>query len=114
VLTALGIAGVVSFVIAQRTQEIAVRIALGARPGAVVRTVVGWALMPVTAGLIAGLLAALPLTRVIQRFLFQVVPWDPWSLGAGALVMLAAALTAAYLPARRATRIDPLTALRAQ
>ena len=112
VLTTLGIAGVVSFVAAQRTQEIAVRIALGARPGAVIRTVVGWALTPVIAGLVAGLLAALPLTRVIQRFLFQVVPWDPLSLGAGSAVMLVAALAAAYIPARRATRVDPLTALR--
>ena len=65
-------------------------------------------------GLVVGVLAALPLTRLIQRFLFEVVPWDPLSLGAGAVVMLASALTAAYIPARRATRVDPLTALRAQ
>jgi putative ABC transport system permease protein len=114
VLTALGIGGVVSFVAAQRTQEIAVRIALGAKPGAVIRTVVGSAVTPVVAGLAIGLGAALPLTRLIQRFLFQVDPWDPMSLGAGAMVMLAAALAAAYVPARRASRVDPLTALRAQ
>ena len=79
-----------------------------------IRTVVGWALTPVIAGLAAGLLAALPLTRLIQRFLFQVIPWDPLSLAAGSAVMLVAALAAAYIPARRATRVDPLTALRTQ
>jgi FtsX-like permease family len=113
-LTALGIAGVVSFVVAQRAQEIGLRIALGARPATVVRMVVGSALSPVVAGLVIGAAATAQLTQLIQRFLYQVAPSDPISIAGAAAVLVAAALIAAYVPARRATRIDPLLALRTQ
>jgi MacB-like periplasmic core domain len=113
-LTGLGIAGVVSFVVAQRTQEIGLRIALGARPSRVVRMVIAGVLSPVLVGLGIGGLAIAPLTRLIERFLFQVAPSDPLAIGGAAVILIAAAVIAAYVPARRATTIDPLTALRAQ
>jgi putative ABC transport system permease protein len=112
VLTGLGIAGVVSFVVAQRTQEIGVRMALGADPGAVLWMVLRGAMTPVAVGVLLGAVASLPFTRLIQRFLFQVKPTDPSALAGGAAVLILGALVAAYLPARRATRIDPLVALR--
>jgi putative ABC transport system permease protein len=113
-LTALGIAGVISYMVAQRTREIGVRMALGARPGAVVGLVLRDALAPVAAGLIAGAAVAVPFVGAIRSFLFQVPPSDPLALGAAAAVLLGTALLAAYLPARRATRIDPLVALRSE
>jgi predicted permease len=113
-LTGLGIAGVVSFVVAQRTQEIGLRIALGARPSRVVRMVIAGVLSPVLVGLGIGGLAIAPLTRLIETFLFQVAPSDPLAIGGAAVILIAAAVIAAYVPARRATTIDPLTALRAQ
>ena len=112
-LTGLGIASVVSYVVAQRTQEIGVRIALGADPGRVRRLIVRGAMTPVVAGLGIGALAAFPFSRLIRSFLYNVAPFDPVSVGLGAVVLLVAALVAASVPARRATRIDPQAALRA-
>ncbi|HSC29380.1 MAG TPA: FtsX-like permease family protein, partial [Vicinamibacterales bacterium] len=111
-MTALGIAGIVSYVVAQRTTEIGVRMALGARPESVVALVLRDAFVPVAAGLAAGAVAAVPVARTIRSLLFEVTPWDPVAVGGAAAVLLLAALTAAYVPARRATRIDPLVALR--
>jgi putative ABC transport system permease protein len=111
-LTILGIASVVSFTVAQRVPEIGVRIALGANRADVVRLLVLNSLYPVCAGASAGLLALVPLARVLRSYLFGVSPADPASLAASASVLLAAAVLAAYVPARRASRIDPLTALR--
>ncbi len=113
-LTGLGIAGVVSYVVAQRTQEIGVRMALGADAGAVQRLIVRGAMTPVVIGLVAGLVATVPFTRMIKSLLFEVKPWDPAALAGGCVLLLLSALLAAYLPARRATRVDPLAALRAQ
>ena len=112
VLTAVGIAGVVAYVVAQRTQEIGVRMALGADARAVVRLIVRGAMTPVVVGLVAGTAAVVPLTRVLESFLFGVSPADPIALAGGAAALVVAALVAAYIPARRATRIDPLLALR--
>jgi putative ABC transport system permease protein len=112
-LTGVGIAGVVSYLVVQRTPEIGLRMALGARPSMVSRLVVAGALMPVVAGLAIGGLAVWPFTRVIRAFLYRVAPFDPWAIGLGVAVMVVVAVAAAYLPARRATGIDPLTALRA-
>jgi predicted permease len=111
-LTAVGIAGVVAFVVARRRWEIGVRMALGADAGSVVRTVVGGVLIPVGVGLACGLVAAVPFTRVIQQYLFGVSPADPSAIAAAAAALLATAFLAALVPARRAARIDPLTALR--
>jgi putative ABC transport system permease protein len=112
VLTVIGIAGVVSYVVAQRTREIGVRMALGADAGAVVRLVLRGALKPVLVGLAAGAVAIVPLSGLLRSFLFQVGPADPAALAGGAVVLLGAAVGAAYVPARRAARVDPLLSLR--
>jgi predicted permease len=111
-LTILGIAGVVSFTVAQRVPEIGVRIALGANRGDVVRLIVFNSLYPVCAGGTVGLLALVPLSRVFRSYLFEISPADPASLAASAGILLVAAVAAAYVPARRASSIDPLAALR--
>jgi putative ABC transport system permease protein len=113
-LTGVGIAGVVSYAVAQRTQEIGVRMALGADATAVVGFVLRGALTPVLIGLMVGLAAAIPFTRLIRSYLFQVAPSDPIALLTGAAILACAATVAAYVPARRASRIDPLVALRAE
>jgi len=112
-LTVLGIAGVVSFTVAQRTSEIGIRIALGANRTGVVRLIVAGAMTPVAIGALAGLLALAPLSRLMRSYLFGVSPADPLSLAAAFALLIAAALLAAYVPARRAASIDPMTALRA-
>jgi putative ABC transport system permease protein len=111
-LTAIGIAGVVSYIVTQRTQEIGVRMALGADATSVVRLVLRGAMTPVVAGVAMGGAAIVPLTGAIQSFLFGVTPADPVALAAGGATLILAAVAAAYIPARRATRLDPLTALR--
>ena len=111
-LTMIGVGGIVSYLVAQRTQEIGVRMALGANAGAVVRTMIGGALMPVAAGIAVGAAAIVPLTGMLRSFLFDVMPWDPVALAGASAVLVLAAIVAAYFPARRATRIDPLIAMR--
>ena len=112
-LTLLGIASVVSFTVAQRVGEIGLRVALGARPAEVVELIVRGALRPVLVGSVVGLLTLLPLSRLLRAYLYQVSPLDPIALALAAAVMIVSAALAAYIPARRAARIDPLTALRA-
>ncbi len=111
-LASLGIYGVISFTVARRTPEMGIRIALGASGGQLVRMVVRQGMVPVAAGLAAGILCALLVSRLIESQLFGVTPNDPLSIGGVAVVLLAAAFCACWIPARRATRIDPLTALR--
>ena len=114
VLAAAGIAAVVGFAVAQRTREIGLRIAVGAPPGAITRNGVGRTVRPVVVGLIAGVAAALALGRLAGSLLFDLAPGDPVTLTGAVMVTLVVALAAAYVPARRATRIDPLIALRAE
>jgi len=111
-LTILGIASVVSFTVARRVPEIGVRIALGANRADVVRLIVKGSLYPVALGIVVGLAALVPLSRAYHSYLFQVSAADPASLAAAIALLLAAAVAAAYVPARRASAIDPLTALR--
>jgi putative ABC transport system permease protein len=111
-LTVLGIGSVVSFSVAQRTSEIGIRMALGADAGEVLRLIIRGALGPVIAGGAIGLLALVPLSRIIRQYVFGVSPVDPASIAVACAVLLAAAVVAAYVPARRASGIDPLTALR--
>jgi len=113
-LCVAGIYGVVSYGVAQRTREIGVRVALGATRREVAKLIVWQALVPVAAGVIAGLAGALAATRLLRSMLFQVTPADPLTLAAVTAILSDAALLAAYLPARRATRIDPTTALRCE
>jgi predicted permease len=114
VLTCVGIYGVVSYSVAQRVQEIGIRIALGARPSRVTRLVVAQGMRPAILGLIVGLAGALALTRLLRTMLYQVSPREPLPLGLVALLLVAIALVASYIPARRAARVDPLTALRGE
>ena len=113
-LAAIGLEGVLAQMVAQRTQEVGVRMALGARPASIVRLITFEAALPVLAGLGTGLLAAGTLGRVLQSLLYRAQPTDPVILGAISLVLLAVAALAILLPARRAARTDPMTALRSE
>lgn len=113
-LAAVGIYGVVSYQVGQRARELGIRVALGATRGQILRVVVGQGLKPIAAGLVAGLIATLGLTRLIQALLYQVSPRDPWTIAAISAMLAAVACLACYLPARRATKIDPIAALRCE
>jgi putative ABC transport system permease protein len=110
-LAALGIFGVMSYMVARRTREIGIRIALGAAAADVTRWIGGRALQLTTLGMLIGLLGAGLLTRLLQRALFEVDPLDPMIFGAAALGLAMVAMIAALVPARRATRVDPVTVL---
>jgi len=101
-------------VVTQRTREIGIRIALGATPGHVRRMVVTRALGLATLGLALGLVGALWLTRFMESLLYGVTATDPLTYGAVATMLVLTAVLASYLPARRATRVDPISALRAE
>jgi predicted permease len=109
-----GLYGLMAYAVTQRRREIGVRMALGAERRDVLRLVLMRALRIVAAGLVVGLAGAAGVTRVLQRFLFGVTPTDPIAFTIVTLVLMGVGLVAAWLPARRATRIDPSTALRAE
>jgi putative ABC transport system permease protein len=113
-LAAIGVYGVLAYLVAQRTREIGVRLALGARPSSVRRLVVGHSLRLSGAGVALGGLGALLAGPALQSQLFGVRPRDPETLALVAVTLIAIALVATYVPARRATRVDPLTALRTE
>jgi putative ABC transport system permease protein len=111
-LASLGIYGVLAYLVSRRTQEIGIRIAIGAAPSAVVRMVLGQALRLSAIGIVAGLVLALGVTRVFSKLLFGVSPTDPATFASVAVLLLAVASAASYLPTRKAMRIDPIAALR--
>jgi predicted permease len=113
-LAAIGIFGVLSYAVAQRTREIGIRMALGARSGAVLGLVVRHALMLAGAGVAIGIVAAYYLSRTLTSLLFAIEPGDPLTFAVVAGVLMAVALIASYVPAVRATRVDPIVALRAE
>jgi predicted permease len=113
-LTAFGIYGVVSYGVRQRTREIGIRVALGARRGRVTRLVMAQGIAPVVAGLGVGVVAALALARFIESLLWRVEPTDPVTLSAVVLVLGGVAAVASWLPVREATAIDPRRALGAE
>jgi len=113
-IAAVGIFGVTAYTVGQRTREIGVRMALGAQPRSVVRLVLRQSVRAAVAGAAVGLLGALALGRAVASLLYGVAPADPLVLGAVTAALLAVALLAAWLPARRAARVDPIIALQAE
>ena len=111
-LASIGVYGVMAFAVAQRTHEIGVRLALGARRADILGMILGQGSRLVLLGLAAGVLLALPLARTMGSLLYGVSPFDPTAFAGIALVLAAVAAFACWLPARRATRVDPMLALR--
>ena len=111
-LAAIGLFGVMASLVRERTREFGIRMALGASAGRVRMAVLRRAALVAGSGAIVGLVVALATSRLLTSLLFGVSPTDPIALGAACVVLLAVAAAAAYLPARRATSIDPVQALR--
>ena len=111
-LAAIGLYAVMSYAVSQGTRELGLRMALGAGAGNVLRLVISRGLRLTTAGIVVGAMAAFVFTRLMGNLLYKVSPRDPLAYGFALLVLLGVALLACFLPARRATRIDPVRALR--
>src|SRR5262249_37417488 len=111
-LACVGLYGVMSHAVTRRTNEIGIRMALGACAPDVVRLVMKETVLLIMAGMVIGLIAAVATTRLISSLLFGITPNDPLTIAAAMLLMIAVATLAGYLPARRASRVDPLIALR--
>jgi putative ABC transport system permease protein len=112
VLAGVGIVGVVSYSVAQRTREIGIRMALGAHKSDVLKMVLNGSMRWVLAGIVVGVIASLGLSRLLQTMLYDVRPGNPLVLGSVALILTSVALVASYIPARRAAKVDPMVALR--
>ncbi len=111
-MAVIGLYGVISYSVAQRTQEIGIRMALGAQAGGVLSLVIGQGMQLAGIGAVIGLAASLVFSRLLRNQLFHVSAFDPLTFALTALILIAAALMACYIPARRATRVDPMDALR--
>ena len=111
-LAAVGIYGVMSYSVTQRTNEIGIRVTLGAQPNDVFRTVVGEGLRYALLGVGIGVVAGLVLTRLLGSFLYGISAYDPATFIAVAVLLIAVSSAASFFPARRATRVDPIVALR--
>jgi putative ABC transport system permease protein len=111
-LAGLGIYAVISFAVTQRTQEIGIRMALGAQPANVVRMVLGEGVRTMLTGIAIGLVSALALARTVSHLLYGIAPSDPLTFVVVPIILVAVGLLACWIPARRATRVDPLIALR--
>ncbi|HEY3103206.1 MAG TPA: ABC transporter permease, partial [Pyrinomonadaceae bacterium] len=112
VLAVVGIYGVMSYAVTQRTHEIGIRMAIGAQPRDVFRMILGQGMFLTIIGMVAGLLGAFALTRLMATMLFNVKPTDPLTFAAVAFLLIAVALIACYIPGRRATKVDPVDSLR--
>jgi putative ABC transport system permease protein len=113
-LGAIGVYGVLAYAVGRRTQEVAVRLALGANPGDVLRTVLGEGARLPSTGLLLGLAGTLLATRALSRLLFGVAPTDPGTCASVATVLVTIGRLASYVPARRAMQVDPTTALQSE
>ena len=114
VLTLVGIFSMTAYAVARRTREIGIRMAFGAAPGDVVRHVVRDTMWPALIGLLVGIGAAFYATRIVAAFLFQTTPHDPGTFAGVAILVALGACLAAWIPARRAARVEPVTALRVE
>ena len=112
ILAAVGLYGVLSYSVTARTREMGIRLAQGAQPRDLLALVVGQGMRLTVVGLVVGVAAAFALTRLIEQLLFGVSPTDPLTFAVVPLLLAAVALAACWIPARRATRMDPLVALR--
>jgi len=113
-LGVVGIYGVIAYAVTQRTREIGIRMALGAQPAGLQRMFLGYGLILASIGAAIGLAAAAGVTRLMKSLLFGVTALDPITYAAVAIVLIAAAALASYVPARRATTVDPVEALRTE
>lgn len=113
-LAGIGLYGVIAYSVTQRTQEIGVRMAMGAQPGDVLSMVVGEGMRLAVAGVVIGIVASLAMAGVLEKFVFGVKVRDLWTFVAAPLFLLVVALFASYFPARRATQVDSLVALRGE
>ena len=111
-LAAMGIYGVISYMVSQRTQEIGIRIALGAQPRDVLGLIIAQGMKLVFSGVLIGLMSAFAMTRVMKSLLVGVSATDPMTFALIAILLIVVALLACYLPAMRAMKVDPLTALK--
>ncbi|HXG54612.1 MAG TPA: FtsX-like permease family protein [Vicinamibacterales bacterium] len=113
-LAAIGIYGVLAYLVSQRTQEIGIRMALGASRPAVLRLFLARGLWLAVGGLVVGVAGSIAVGRWVGSMLFEMRARDPWTIGAAVATVAVVAIVASYIPARRATRVDPLTALRSE
>jgi putative ABC transport system permease protein len=111
-LASVGLFGVMAYLVSQRTREIGVRLALGARPRDVFRLVIGRGMLLALAGAAVGAAGAFGLARFLETLLFQIRPTDPLTFTVAPALLLGVALLACYIPARRAMKVDPMVALR--
>jgi putative ABC transport system permease protein len=112
ILAAVGVYGVMAYAVTQRRQEFGIRMALGASPGDILKQVILEGSRLAALGLALGLIGALIFSRVMASLLYGIKPSDPVAMGVSAAVLVCVALMACYIPARRATKVDPLVALR--
>jgi ABC-type antimicrobial peptide transport system permease subunit len=111
-LACVGIYGIMAYSVANRRNEIGIRMALGAQPGQVRGMILRESTALAVAGIVVGVAASLMLTRLVKSMLYGIQPWDPATLAGGVVILMAVALAASWIPARRAARVQPMEALR--